>query len=161
MSTFIERIQEAVACTATAQAASKEAAELDKKIKQRIKNNEEAAKLLKIASLVTGIPVVDPLDPELEQMQIRLDALWDRARQARLRLTLLERAQTEHGSVHLISSSANRKTAQIVIHYLLDNGKKASFTRHCQITDQGYAGLSTISAQKVFYRPAETVAEAA
>jgi hypothetical protein len=161
MSTFTERIKEAVELTAIAQAASKEAVSLDKDIKQRIRDNEAEAKVLRGTAFLAGIPFVDLPDLELEKMQTRLSALWDRERQARHALTILEREQVENGSIRLLSTSANRKKAQIAITYLREDGKKVSFTRHCQITDQGYVGLSTISTQKVIYRPDSAVAKAA
>ncbi len=159
MSTFIERIKEAIALTTTAQVSESDALELDKVIQRRIKSNKITFDLLQVASKITGIPVVEPVDLELEGIQLQCRTLWDRARHARLRLTVLEREQTQDGRIKIIST--NPKGVQLVIHYLRDDGKKVSYTRHCRVTNEGYVGLSTISTAKVIYRPAVAVAEAA
>lgn len=160
MSTFTERLTEAISLTATAESASRDASTLSQQVKQRIKNNEEILELAKQAAKDFGVAFVQPpLDLELARMQTRLDDLWERARQARIRLAILEHEMIESAAVKLISSNA--KGAQIAVRYLRDDGKKLSFTRHVQLTAQGYEGLSVISKQKVTYRLTAAVAEAA
>lgn len=86
---------------------------------------------------------------ELEPLQNRLDATWDRHRQAQLRLKELERKQAVVAEIKVISSSKDR--AQIVLLYLRDDGKKVSFTRHVHFDGKTWHGLSTVSNAKVTY----------
>ncbi len=160
MSTFQERITEAIALTAIAEAASREAAALDKQVKQRMANNAMIERDAKIASEMLGVDYIPFVDLELERMQTRLSALWDRDRQARLQLTKLERAQAEQAEIKVIS--VGRKSTQIVVRYALDDSKKVSFTRHVQVNGSTCTGYSTISRQKVTYHlPGTAEAKAA
>ena len=154
MSTFMERITEAVALTAIAENASREAAALDKAVKQRMANNAMIERDAKVASATMGTEYVPYVDLELERMQTRLSALWDRARQARHALSILERQQTEQAEIKVIS--VGRKSTQIVVRYTLENGKKVSFTRHVQVNASTCTGYSTLSRQKVTYHLPDT-----
>lgn len=150
MSTFTERITEAVALTAIADNASREAAALDKQVKQRMANNAMIERDSKTASEMMGTEYIPFVDHELERMQKRLSALWDRARQARLQLANLERAQAEDAEIKVVS--VGKKSTQIVVRYTGDDGKKVSFTRHVRVSGSTCEGYSTISRQKVTYR---------
>lgn len=150
MSTFQERITEAVALTAIADSASREAAALDKTVKQRIVNNDMIERDAQIASATMGTEYIPYVDLELERMQTRLSALWDRARQARLQIANLEREQAEQAEIKVIS--AGRKGTQIVVRYTREDGKKVSFTRHVRVNGSACTGRSTLSSQTVTYR---------
>lgn len=154
MSTFMERVTEAVALTAIADTASREAAALDKTIKQRMTNNAMIERDAQTTSATMGTEYIPYVDLELERMQTRLSALWERARQSRQMLSTLERQQAEQAEIKVIS--ANPKGAQIVVRYTLENGKKASFTRHVQVSGTTCTGYSTISRQKVTYHLPDT-----
>lgn len=107
-------------------------------------------KLLKAQkSVETTLGVsVDPL--ELEDLQTRLNAAIDRARQARLRLDELERKQASAGEIKMVTW-VPMKRAQVVITYLVDDTRKISFTRHVHWNGAAWVGRSTLTNARVTY----------
>jgi hypothetical protein len=138
--TYKERAAEAAAMQAIIASSSHEAGSLQKKINdlQRAQKTVESALEIEI-------------EPDgMAELQYRLDAAWDRHRQAQLRLAELERKQAAAGEIKVIHQTGTR--AQIVIHYLRDDGKRVSFTRHVRLDGTSWKGNSTLTDQRVTYQ---------
>jgi len=148
--TYKERAAEAAAMQAIIASSSHEAGTLQKKIND----------LLHAQKTVEAVLEIELESAAMAQLQYRLDAAWDRHRQAQIRLAELERKQSAAGEIKVIHSSGSR--AQIVIHYLREDGKRLSFTRHVRLEGTTWKGNSTITAQRVTYELSRSkLAEAA
>ncbi len=124
---------------------------------QAVKIRAEIATLLKKQKLVNEALDVDIAALELNPLQARLDAAIDRARQARLRLDMLEKKQANAGDVRVINEFGSR--AEIVITYNITTDRKASYTRHVRWNGKAWVGRSTLSTTFVTYQVPTSVAQ--
>ena len=139
-SIFVAHVTEAALMTAIMHTAAVEAAHLNRHIENVAKTGADE---LLLASL-----------------QTRLDAIWNRHRQAELRLSTLENEQARNANIRVISEHGER--AEIVITYMVDSVRKVSFTRHVHWDGSAWIGRSVLTDRRVRYvLPMATVQEAA
>lgn len=90
---------------------------------------------------------------DMDVLVKRLDVVEDRRSQASRRIDELDHEAARQGEIRVISwSDSGVDSAQVVVHYTRDDGKKMSYTRHLHREGKNWVGLSTLTSNRVIYR---------